>query len=390
VPVPVLGRDGRDWTSVHAEFPINEQLIWLNNCGISAMPGPVLAAMERHLRALAAGGVLGVPSEVKVHAAVRAQIARIIGCDADEVVLCHNTNEAMLFVSHGLTLAAGDRVLLLEDEYPSNVYPWQHWQQQGVALDFAPLGRTPDEFLAGFEAQLTPRTRVVSLSAVHWCTGMPLPLPAVGRICAARGIDFVVDGAQGVGMVPLDVRAAGISAMGFSAWKWLLGPIGAGAFYVRRDVLPRLRFPWKGTGSVVNDDVHLPHRDTLKPGMDRYVLSTPNYNDWVNFEASLRYLLGLGMDAVRARIHGLAEYTARGLRAAGFQLTCDAFPTTPTGIIAAAKPGYDSAGLVEGLRARGIVAAERLGRVRLAPHVYLLEPQLDAVVAALTELTSGN
>jgi cysteine desulfurase/selenocysteine lyase len=387
VPVPVLGQPARAWADVHAEFPINDRLIWLNNCGISAMPGPVLTAMERHLRALAGGGVLGVPSERTVHTAVRAQLAGLIGCDADEVVLCHNTNEAMLFVSHGLRLTAGDHVLLLQNEYPSNVYPWQHWQERGVTLDFAPLGATPAEFLAGFAAALGPRTRVVSLSAVHWCTGMPLPLEEIGKICVARGIDFVVDGAQGVGLVPIDVRRLGITAMGFSAWKWLLGPIGLAAFYVRRDQLGKLAFPWKGTGSVINDEVYLPYRDDVKPGMDRYVLSTPNFNDWVYFQASLSYLLDLGMAAVQARIHGLADHLSAGLRAAGFALTRDAFAELPTGIVAAAKPGHDSAALVAGLRARGIVAAERLGRVRLAPHVYLLESQLDTVIAALAELT---
>jgi cysteine desulfurase/selenocysteine lyase len=388
VPVPVLGQPPRAWAEVHAEFPINQRLIWLNNCGISVMPGPVLTAMERYLRALAAGGVLGVPSEHTVHNAVRAQLAGLIGCDADEVVLCHNTNEAMLFVSHGLRLGPGDHVLLLQNEYPSNVYPWQHWQERGVTLDFAPLGATPAEFMAGFVAALGPQTRVVSLSAVHWCTGMPLPLEEIGTICAGRGIDFIVDGAQGVGLVPIDVRRMGITALGFSAWKWLLGPIGLGAFFVRRDHLGKLAFPWKGTGSVINDEVYLPYRDDVKPGMDRYVLSTPNFNDWVYFQASLGYLLDLGMDVVQRRIHALADHLSAGLRAAGFQLTRDAFAEIPTGIIAAAKPGHDSAALVTGLRARGIVAAERLGRVRLAPHVFLLESQLDTVIEALAELTA--
>ena len=377
----------RNWESVHAEFPINQQLLWLNNCGIAAMPGPVLAAMERHLRALAARGVMGCPGEAATHTAVRTLLAQIIGCDVDELALCHNTNEAMLFLSHGLQLAAGDHVLLMQDEYPSNVYPWQHWQGRGVALDVVPLGRSPGEFLEEFAAALGPRTKVVSLSAVHWCTGMPLPLAEVGRICAERGIAFFVDGAQGVGLVPLDVRALSITAMGFSAWKWLLGPLGLGAFYVRRDYLPRLGFPWKGTGSVINDEAYLPYRDTLKPGMDRYVLSTPNFNDWIYFEASLRYLAELGMDVVQKRIHALADHLAAGLRSAGFQLTRDAFPEVATGIIAASKPGHDSAALIAGLQARGIVAAERQGRLRLAPHVFLLERQLDQVVDVLAELS---
>jgi cysteine desulfurase / selenocysteine lyase len=378
-----------DWQQVHDDFPINRKLIWLNNCGWSAMPGPVRVALEQHLRALCEGGFIGVPSEEAVHGAIRARLARLIGADEHEVTLVHNTGEGLMFVSHGLRLHAGDRIVLLEHEYPSNIYPWQHWREAGVTLAFAPLGDSPAAFLASLRPLLEPPTRVVSLSAVHWCTGMPLPLAEVGALCAARGITLVVDGAQGVGLVPIDVRAAGIAAMAFAAWKWLLGPPGLGALYVRRDLLAELRFPFKGTGSVVDDHNYLPYRDTLKPGADRYVLSTPNYNDWIHLDASLRYLDQLGFAAVQARIQALAQHLVRGLHDIGWQVTSDAFPDQRTGIVAATPPaGHDAGALVAALAQRNIVAAARLGRVRLAPHVFLLEAQLDRVVAELRALTA--
>jgi cysteine desulfurase/selenocysteine lyase len=388
VSPPPTSPPSPDWLAVHADFPVNRRLVWLNNCGISPPPGPVVTAMETHLRAYAERAVLGVPGEHEVHATVRRRLAALLGAEPDELSLIHNTAEGLTFISHGLELAAGDRILLLENEYPSNVYPWQHWRERGVALDFAPLAATPDAFLAGLTAAIGPRTRVVSVSAVHWCTGMPLPLEAIGALCAARGIDFVVDGAQGAGLVPLDVRRLGVTAMAFSAWKWLLGPLGLGVLYVRRERLAGLRFPFKGTGSVVDDETYLPYRDALKPGTDRYVLSTPNFNDWVYFDASLAYLERLGFPAVMARIRALASHLAGRLREAGFALTEDAFPGEGTGILAASKPGHDARALVAALGREGIVAAARLDRVRLAPHVYLLPAQLDAVADRLAALTT--
>jgi cysteine desulfurase/selenocysteine lyase len=377
-----------DWQRVHDDFPINRNLIWLNSCGMAPMPGPVRLAMEQHLRTLCERGVIGVPTQEAVHDGIRARLARLLGAAEDELTLVHNTAEGLMFVSHGLRLHAGDRVVLLEHEYPSNVYPWQHWGEAGVALAFAPLADTPAAFLASLRPLLEPPTRVVSLSAVHWCTGMPLPLAEVGALCAARGVTLVVDGAQGVGLVPIDVRAAGIGAMAFAAWKWLLGPPGLGALYLRRDVMDGLRFPFKATGSVTDDHTYLPYRDTLKPGADRYVLSTPNYNDWIYFDASLRYLEQLGFAAVQARIQALALHLCRGLRDIGWQVTSDAFPDQRTGIVAAAPPaGHDAGRLVAALAGRNIVAAARLGRVRLAPHVFLLEAQLDQVVGELRALT---
>ncbi|HEY0705818.1 MAG TPA: aminotransferase class V-fold PLP-dependent enzyme [Polyangia bacterium] len=379
----VVAADGAiDWDAVHAAFPINANWLWLNNCGIAPPPPAAVSAVTTHLAALASRGIFGVPTESAMHDAVRGPLARLIGADVDELSLCHNTNEAMTFLSHGLDLTPGDHILLLENEYPSNVYPFEHWRARGVALSFVPLGASPAEFLGHFAQALRPRTRAVSLSAVHWCTGMPLPLAEVGKICAERGIDFFVDGSQGVGHVAIDVRAQGITGLACSAWKWLLGPVGTGALYVRRERLPSLRFPWKGTASVVDDEVYLPYRDAIKPTTDRYVLSTPNSNDWVYFAASLGFLEGLGFARVRARIQALGAHLAAGLRARGFVLASDAF-AEDTGIIAARKPGHDSAALVAKLRAQGIVAAERLGWVRLAPHVYQLPQQLDRVAAAL-------
>jgi cysteine desulfurase/selenocysteine lyase len=386
-PKPVAGPP--DWAAVHAAFAINDRLTWLNNCGIAPPPPVAVAAVTAHLSALAAQGIFGVPDEATMHDAARGPLARLIGADVDELCLVHNTNEAMSFLSHGLDLQAGDNILLLENEYPSNVYPFEHWRARGVELGFVSLGQSPAEFLAHFKAALRPRTRAVSLSAVHWCTGMPLPLAEVGLLCAERGIDFFVDGAQGVGHVPIDVRAQGITGLALSAWKWLLGPVGTGALYVRRERLASLRFPWKGTASVVDDEVYLPYRDAIKPTTTRYVLSTPNSNDWIYFAASLRFLEELGFANVQARIHALGAHLADGLRSLGFVLAADGFVGHPTGIIAARKPGHDSATLVKQLRERGIVAAERLGWVRLAPHVYQLPAQLDRVTVALGEILRG-
>lgn len=376
-----------DWGRVHDDFAVNQHLVWLNNCGTTPTPGPVLATMQAHLAAYAARGILGVRGQWEVHDAICARLGRLLNVDPDELALVHNTTEAMTFISHGLALSPGDRILLLESEYPSNVYPWQHWRERGVTLDVVPLAREPRAFLDAFRTALRPTTRVAAVSAVHWCTGMPLPLLELGALCAERGVELVVDAAQGAGMVPLDLRAMKVGYLGLSAWKWLLGPLGLGVLFVRRDRLAGLRFPFKGTGSVVDDHAYLPYREELKPGTARYVLSTPNFNDWIYFDASLAYLEALGWDAVMHRIWEHAARLAGGLREAGFDVTCDAFPDTPTGIVSVARTGHSAGRLVAALEKAGVVAAERLGRVRLAPHVYLSEAQLDGVVARMAALT---
>lgn len=377
-----------DWTRVHHEFPVNQRLVWLNNCGTTPTPRPVLDAVKAHLDGYAERSVLvSAEGEWAVHGRACGRLARLLGAEPDELALIHNTSEGMTFISHGLALAPGERIVLMQGEYPSNVYPWEHWRERGVAIDLVPCGQTPDEALANLQAALRPDVRVLSVSAVHWCTGMPLPLEPLGRLCAQRDIHFVVDGAQGVGHVPLDLRALGVDSMAFSGWKWLLGPLGIGGLFVRRERLAGLRFPFKGTGSVIDDDRYLPYRAELKPGTARYVLSTPSFTDWVYFDASLAYLEGLGWSSVMARIHELAGALADGARRLGFEVASDRFPGTPTGIVAASKPGHDADALVAGLRRAGVIAASRLGRVRMAPHVYLSETQIDVALNALGAMT---
>lgn len=344
----------------------------------------MLAAMERFLRGYARkGALLEEPTYPGAKASIYRRLAALLNAGPDELALVHNTAEGMNFISHGLSLSPGDEILVLENEYPSNYYPWEHWKGRGVALKAVPCGLGPSAFLRDFEAALGPRVRVATLSAVHWCTGLPLPLREAGRLCAERGVELVVDGAQGVGLVDLDVKACGIGYMAFSAWKWLLGPVGLGILYVSRDRLDRLKPVFKGTESVTGDEGYLPYRDTLKPTADRFAYSSGSFSDWVYFDASLAYLEGIGFDRARSRILDLAGYLSDRLRDIGFDIHSDRFEGARTGIVSLARPGFDAASAVRALKSEGIVAAERLGRLRLAPHVYNSEVQLDRTARVL-------
>lgn len=377
------------WEKVQADFPVNQELIWLNNCGTTPLGRPMLEALQGFLDGYSRKGILWEgKTYLGVKASIRGKLAALLKADPSELALVHHTAEGMNYISHGLSLSSGDEILLLENEYPSNFYPWEHWREKGVSLKAVPCGAGPSAFLEAFRAALTPRSRVAALSAVHWCTGLPIPLEAVGALCAERGVEFVVDGAQGVGLVDIDVRRCRIGFMAFSAWKWLLGPVGLGAMFVAREKLERLKPIFKGTESVVMDESYLPYRDAWKPDADRFAISTGSMNDWVHFEASLAWLEAIGFDRVRARILELAARLSDGLREKGFVVHSDAFEGVRTGIVAVSRPGLDSSAAVKALKRKGIVAAERLGRIRLAPHVYNTEAQLDRAVAELAALST--
>ena len=376
-----------DWGKVQSEFPVNDHLIWLNNCGTTPLAQPVRESVQLWLEEYSRKGAFAEGfSYSGIKASIYRRLETLLQAHPGELALVHNTAEGMNLISHGLTLDAGDEILLLENEYPSNVYPWEHWREKGVKVKAVPLPSRPEDFPAVFAAAISSRTRVASFSAVHWCTGMPIPLETIGRLCADRGIIWVVDGSQGVGLVDVDVKAAGISYMAFSAWKWLLGPLGLGVMYIAREKLDSLTPIFKGTESVAHDLEYLPYKHAWKPGADRFAYSTGSMTDWVYFDASLAYLEGIGFARVRERIFGLARHLSTSLRKAGFQLASDAYPGQETGIVAASRPGLDASAAVKSLRAKGIVAADRLGRVRFSPHIYNTEGQLDRAAAELSAL----
>jgi selenocysteine lyase/cysteine desulfurase len=372
-----------DWTEIARSFPVNERYVWLNSCGIAPAPTVAAEAVARYAAALTEHGVYApgfAPKPIKDD--IQGALARLLECQPHEVALVRHTSEAMNLISHGLELEAGDDILLLEKEYPSNVYPWQHWSERGVELRQVPLASSPAAFFECFEKMVRPKTRVAALSAVHWCTGMRLPIDAIARLCEERNILLVLDLAQAAGHVRVDIRRWRCCAA-FSAWKWLLGPLGLGVLVVPDQQLSLLRPVFKGTESVVNDEQYLPYKDELKPTAERYMYSTNPMLDWVYFRESLKLLERIGFEAIFSRLLELAAHLRAGLRRIGYDVP-DYGADGESAIVVASKRGWSAKAAAGALFARGIIARERDGRLRLAPHVFLTFEQLDEVVDALS------
>ena len=375
-----------DWNKIYEAYAVNREMVWLNNCGTTPAGSHIVKALSRFMQGYARKGILTeVARRSKVQKKIKKILSELLNCSPDELGLIHNTAEGMNFISHGMDFVAEDEVLLLENEYPSNVYPWRHLENKGVKLVTTPMETSPEAFLKALKPLITDKTRAISLSAVHWCTGMPLPLEQIGALCKEKGIDFVVDGAQGVGLQPLDTQKANIDYMAFPAWKWLLGPLGLGVLYISKAKLNSLKPIFIGTESVVQHQEYLPYKSELKPTTDRFTISTANFNDWVYFEAALQFLQDIGFAAVRDRILELSAYLSAGLAKIGFKVLSDQFPDYPTGIVVCEKPGVGSDIIMQQLKQNKIVAAERLGRVRFAPHVYISPQQLDEVLRVLAK-----
>lgn len=377
-----------DWKYYQDNYPVNQHLIWLNNCGTTPVSHDIKNSVIQYLNGYSERGVL---SEVEKYPYVRKSIIRILSkllnCEEEELAIIHNTSEGMNLISLGIDLEEDDEILLLENEYPSNVYPWQHWKNSGVKINFIPMGETPEEFFHNLKAKTTPKTKLITISAVHWCTGMPLPIEKIGNFCEENKIELVIDGAQGVGHIDIDVKKCKIHFMAFSAWKWLLGPLGLGVIYVSKDKLKTMKNVFIGQNSVIGGDEYLPYKEEIRPSAERFEYSTPSFIDWVYFKAILETLDQIGFENVMERIYELAKYFKSGLKTIGFEVLSDKFPTTNTGIVSCHKPGIDMETLYPKLKTNGIVGAMRLGNLRFAPHIFNSHEQLDKVTSILKNIS---
>ncbi len=358
-------------------------MTWLNNCGTTPVGSRIVQKVFSYLKEYSQKGVLSDSfkySEVKMK--IKSILSKLLNCDPSELALIHNTSEGMNYISYGLDLHEGDKILLLEDEYPSNVYPFEHWKDKGVELEFIPLASNEKDFLENIQKKLTPNVKAISISAVHWCTGIPFPLVEIGKLCEEKKIDFILDGAQGVGHTKIDLTASNISYMAFPAWKWLLGPLGMGVMYVKKNNLEKLKPIFKGQNSVEKSEEYLPYKEKLKNNADRFEISTCNFTDWVYFLASLEILDRAGFEKVQNRLYALGEFLSKSLTEIGMKVYSDNFQSK-TAIIVFEKPGRESAEIAGVLQKNKIVCAVRLNRIRLAPHVYNSIEQLKNVIEIL-------
>ena len=212
--------------------------------------------------------------------------AQLIGADIAEIALVRSTTEGISLVAEGFRWQPGDNVVTLDNEFPSNQYPWMNLAERGVETRRVPAdgGRVDLDRLS---AACDARTRIVSISWVGFASGWRVDLDKVAELAHQRGALLFVDAIQGLGAFPLDVGRTPIDFLAADGHKWLLGPEGAGLLYVRRPHLAHLRPLGVGWHSVVQGSDYNRIALDLKPSAARYEGGSQNMAGFIALAASL-------------------------------------------------------------------------------------------------------
>jgi cysteine desulfurase/selenocysteine lyase len=313
------GRDPLDVAAIRRDFPIlarmvhDKPLVYLDNAATSQKPRQVIQALVDYYEQTNANihrGLHTLAEEAtEAYEGARAKAAAFIGAAGpDEIVFTRNTTESLNLVAY--TWAAdnireGDEIVITTMEHHSNIVPWQ-WivERQGAVLKYVEFGEDGTIDLADVERAVTPRTKLVSMTHMSNVFGTVNPVKDVARIAHDRGALMLVDGAQSVPHMPVDVKELDCDFLAFSSHK-MLGPTGVGVLWGRREILQKMR-PFLGGGEMI--EIVGREETTYNVLPWKYEAGTPNIGDVIAFGAALDYLTALGMDRVREHELSLTTY----------------------------------------------------------------------------------
>ncbi|HVP67998.1 MAG TPA: family 2A encapsulin nanocompartment cargo protein cysteine desulfurase [Anaeromyxobacteraceae bacterium] len=413
--VPSLSLAARpfDPRAVRRDFPILQEqvhgkpLIWLDNAATTQKPNAVIdrvsdfyrrenSNIHRAAHALAA-------KATDAYEAAREKVRRFLNAGATrEIVFVRGTTEGVNLVSQAFGrryVNEGDEVVITHLEHHANIVPWQMLcSERKARLRVAPVDDRGQVILEEYEKLLGPRTRLVAVSQVSNALGTVVPVKVITEAAHRHGARVLVDGAQAVSHMSVDVQGIGCDFYVFSGHK-VFGPTGIGAVYARSDALDAMP-PWQGGGNMIADVTF--ERTIYQPAPFKFEAGTGNIADAVGLGAALDYVLSIGRENIARYEHELLEYTTRGLlgvpglriigtaaeKAGVISFVLDGFRTEDVGAALdregiAVRSGHHCAQPI--LRRFGL---ESTVRPSLAP--YNTCEDIDALVGALLRLQAGR
>lgn len=375
------------WRQVRALYPLEDTPLYLNTGGLGPTPQPVLDTVVNTMRRLQehseTGHDLFDPS--------REVVAQFLGANADEVCFTRNATEANSIIAAGLSLNAGDEVIFESHAHPGGSFPWLNQvKQRGIVVRlFEPDSAGHDANLERIRELITPRTRVIQVSHITCTNGLIFPVQEIAELAHTRSIWFHIDGAQSVGMIPVNLGAMGCDSYAISGHKWLGGPHETGALYIRRAQL-ELVAP-TGIGAYSGELLHLPGELKYRATAARHEYGTRNAGLVCGLAQAVRLQQAIGLERIAAHGRELGALLLDGFRGIdGIEVLTPAAEELRGSMVTIRHQRADAVKLFgfllkqHGLRCRP-VTEQGLQAVRISTHVFNSRTDCARVIAGVRD-----
>jgi cysteine desulfurase/selenocysteine lyase len=394
-PHPILEKSASD--ELRSQMPVVDKLAYFDHAAVAPLTAPAAAAMAEYARAAATEGDLPWPKWASAVERLRKVAAEFLGADQDEIALVNNTTQGIGFVAEGFPWRAGDNVVVPDNEFPSNSVPWATLARRGVELRRVPIAPSGVLELSQLARAIDGRTRIVSISWVGFISGYRIDVGEVAELVHSRGALFMLDAIQGLGAFKIDVHDCGIDFLAADGHKWMLGPEGAGLFYLRREHLELLQPLGLGWNSLAGGSFD-PNSQQLKATAARYEGGSTNMAGMLAFHESLNLLhqlqLGPAVDSpIAGAVLSGTEQLAERLQQQDFRVHFPADARRRSGILGISWPSSagTSSDVPESVAlaarkhciAAGVVLSVRGGRLRASTHAYNNVDDIERLVDAL-------
>lgn len=368
-------------------FPITEKYIYLDHAGVAPVSVMASKAAAEYMESATHNAEFDYDDLMEEVEQIRSDFADLISSKPEEVAFVRNTSHGISLVAGGLDWKEGDSVIIYEKTFPANIYPWLNLEKKGVKVKFIKAEKAFFT-LSDIEDLVDSSTKLISLSSVEFTNSYRVDLESVGRFCKEKGIYFFVDAIQTLGVFPMDVKKFNIDFLAADGHKWLLSPEGTGIFYCSNEVAPKINPPVLGWKSIINEFEFEKIDFNLKPNALKFEEGSQCALGILTLGASLKLLREFGIQNVQNEIQRLGELIIKLATERGFELSCPANKDSRGGAVVF-KGSFDPEEIKEKLGEKNIMVKSRGGGLRVAPHIYNTEEEIEALFREIDNILRG-
>lgn len=374
-----------DLKAIRKKFPILlEKGAFLNHAATAPLSYATVETMKKLCEQMTQPIDSYYDTWMSLRQKVRLLIAELLHCSSDTIALTPNTSTSLSLVARCLDLKEGDRILIPSGEFPSNRYVWQNLQNQGIFSTFFDLD-PQRSLIETLKKQDLRKVRLISVSLVDYSTGRKHDLEAFGNFCQKRGIISCVDGIQGVGTFPIDLEHSNIDFFAGGGQKWLLGPVGCGYLYIRKELISKIQVPLVGWPSVLFPEEFETKELNFANDARRFEAGISNLAIIGGFCSSLQELKKIGWNQIykqiawnarylRKRLNSLVSLSDESSALVSFKLSSE----------------IDKKRLLRKMNQARVKVTLRHQIIRVSPHFYNTQEELDLALKVIYPWVSSN